>query len=1832
MNRFKKYLATAVLLVLPILAACGDGPLPPPATGSIAGQVSIEGTGADGVSVNLSNGASTTTAGGGNYRFDGVQAGSYTVTISGFPADASFDATSASVTIPENGGSVTQNFQGSYIRTASVMGTVTVEGAGLSGVTVRLSGMADAQTATDMSGQYAFTGLRAGTYAVEISGFDGDEVAFGATSSGATVGVGESKIVSFDGTYLRTAGITGRVTVEGTGLQGVTVSLSGVEQRTMTTDAGGQYAFSKLKAGDYSVAISGYETDDYEFGQTQMNVTLATGETATVPFDGTLLRTAGISGRVSVEGIGLADVTVTLSGADMDDRTAMTDAGGTYAFSGLAAGDYTVSIAIEGDAYVFESMSMEVTVADDQTAIVNFEGTHATTASISGMLFVDEAAKNDSYDEGEDPFPAAGIPVVLVGPGVNDRMPSATNEMGQFMFANLKAGAYQLVVAITPAVQVALGDFAYGGPSTGYAFDIAVGEQATQAIPFHITHQTVNFSVWLKHGDATGDALPGATVKLYADQAGSSQVGTGMTAGEMALTSIRFPRAGTSGNTVFAGIEAEGYDVSGGMQAVMWDPKYPTGDVVTNTADVVNLTADVSFSGATITTAAGGGDPLAGWTINVTMMDDDGEMVAVEGAAEMLGEEDAADEGMAAFMSTAASADDLPMTYYFAIEHDSIQDDDFDGGEMFDVMPMPSDYAMADGSMLVYEHDGLSVAGKMDLGTLEVKYTTQTLVVWVHQEKDQVAGYTRTVSGGDSRPRDRIETASGHPQRWKDTGIFFELRHIDANGRSRPVSDYENRTRHPGYSSSSSRDGRAVYSNVPADLNIVVKASTDVDRKIISVDEAQAWRDFEANKVMGGAFGEHGGISHTVNLCPETADDPDQDFLTSCSTFGYVWTRDISGDAYSTDVVMGEDPTVANPFVANTDYHSGIAVSLNSVDLRNVQADNFGSTTAAENRNTSARELGTYGIANVGDGDYSLSVSGGFWDVSSGYKRYTHDERSLTSVAPVGAPAAQTIDLVPTTVDIYGVIRSGGAGFEVADVEVTAAGQTVITDYYGRYILEDVSVLALSRAEIRITVAKTGYAVQSVVNDTDPPAARTKHARDNGYSFRYRDAYGHEPRRLDFNLSERTPTGTVSGTVKHLQSSDPIEGVRVFALPAGAAAAADLWKPGLVQIDKDAAGDAVYTFGGMKFAAVDTTDADGSFTVRAPAGALDGMETTILAYHSGMFFTPDKYVSPVVNGGEYAVDFQGLRLSAITGRVVDGAGDGMDDVTVTATGGTTGAGGVSEFGITNPNGRYNIRVPWGPYTVTPSKAEYTFTNPTQSVTLAAEQIRTLQDFTATHDGTVPMVSLVLTPASITEAGGVSTVTATLNRMHSADVTVTVAAAPKAGANAAEMSDFTVSTNKVLTITAGVTASTGTVTITANPDDTEADNEEVEVTGTAATTGTVTGPAAKTLTITDDDAAGGKVTLELSATEIKEGEASTVTATIGAVAPRAFVVTVSAAPMTDVKFVGGNTRLFFAAGATMSSGSAVGEPVTIMAEDRTDVREGDRTVTVSGSVTAESLMTAPDDVMLTIKDNELPAPKVTLELSRNPIQEADDASTSAVNENETVLTAHLDRTADAEVTVSVTIPSDDDAYTGGSASAQDLTIPIGSRSSALNADGTAKISDASITITAVADDEDGDDEKVEITATADDDGDGATAADLMQPDGVTLTINDDDAAPGMPTGLTASAGDAASDPVTLQWTAPNSLGSMNGEDVTAANVVYQYRSKISGQPHGDDWVELTVTTVSGKLQATVTGPTPSGSFAVGTEYKFQVRAVANDGTNDGPAGVGTSDAEATIPTT
>ena len=112
----------------------------------------------------------------------------------------------------------------------------------------------------------------------------------------------------------------------------------------------------------------------------------------------------------------------------------------------------------------------------------------------------------------------------------------------------------------------------------------------------------------------------------------------------------------------------------------------------------------------------------------------------------------------------------------------------------------------------------------------------------------------------------------------------------------------------------------------------------------------------------------------------------------------------------------------------------------------------------------------------------------------------------------------------------------------------------------------------------------------------------------------------------------------------------------------------------------------------------------------------------------------------------------------------------------------------------------------------------------------------------------PNAALVLTPASISENAGVSTVTATLDRTTSAATTITVSAAAVAPAVSG---DFALSSTRTLTIAAGATTSTGTVTVTASDNDVYAPDKSVTVSGTA-TGEVVEDPSDVPLTIADDD--------------------------------------------------------------------------------------------------------------------------------------------------------------------------------------------------------------------------------------------------------------------------------------------------------------------------------------------------------------------------------------------
>ena len=254
------------------------------------------------------------------------------------------------------------------------------------------------------------------------------------------------------------------------------------------------------------------------------------------------------------------------------------------------------------------------------------------------------------------------------------------------------------------------------------------------------------------------------------------------------------------------------------------------------------------------------------------------------------------------------------------------------------------------------------------------------------------------------------------------------------------------------------------------------------------------------------------------------------------------------------------------------------------------------------------------------------------------------------------------------------------------------------------------------------------------------------------------------------------------------------------------------------------------------------------------------------------------------------------------------------------------------------------------------------------------------------DGT-PSVTLKLSSASITENGGSSTVTASLSGASHQAVTLTVAAA---AVDPATSSDFTLS-GTTLTIAAGSTTSTGTVTITAVDNRVDAPNKTVTVSATASGGG-VTNPGNQTLTINDDDAAPSGITLSVSPAKLGEGDGETeitVTATVNGATryQDAKTVTLSvgggtATSGSDYDAVS-NFGITIAAAAASQTGTFDLEPT-----DDT-LQEQDETINVTGSSGSLTITSA----RITIEDNDATGPTgtVSLSASRYEVLEGDSLS-------------------------------------------------------------------------------------------------------------------------------------------------------------------------------------------------------------------------------------------------
>ena len=208
--------------------------------------------------------------------------------------------------------------------------------------------------------------------------------------------------------------------------------------------------------------------------------------------------------------------------------------------------------------------------------------------------------------------------------------------------------------------------------------------------------------------------------------------------------------------------------------------------------------------------------------------------------------------------------------------------------------------------------------------------------------------------------------------------------------------------------------------------------------------------------------------------------------------------------------------------------------------------------------------------------------------------------------------------------------------------------------------------------------------------------------------------------------------------------------------------------------------------------------------------------------------------------------------------------------------------------------------------------------------------------------TAPIVTLVLTPDSVSENDGSSTVTATVEQASADPFTVTVSAETVLPAGTG---DFMLSTNKVLTFAANATDSSGAVTITAKDNKVHAPAKTVIIKGELSSGARPTAPDDVELTITEDDP---EPVLSLSVDPGKISEArgeSTVTVSTGDTTfAESQTITLNLAPHstateTDDYTVSSKSLTL---GATQTAVTA-----TVIAEEDS-VYEGDETIVVTAS--------------------------------------------------------------------------------------------------------------------------------------------------------------------------------------------------------------------------------------------------------------------------------------------
>ncbi|MBI5739603.1 MAG: carboxypeptidase regulatory-like domain-containing protein [Nitrospirae bacterium] len=1299
--------------------------------------------GISGVTMTITIGTTTktaTTATNGSYSIVDVPSGSYTVTPS--KSGYVFTPANRSVTV----GSA--NVIGVNFKSFSISGTVkTSNNVAITGVLMTLSGggmTTNKTTSSNSSGIYTITGLGDGTYTLTPTKAGYAFTPVSVTVSGADVT--ENFVVPV-------YSIGGSVTTGSlTGISGVTMSISiGGSSKTATTATDGSYTINDVPPGNYvvtpskagycftpasqsdviidaagvtgvnfkSFTISGTVKTSNNVAITGVLVTLSgggltTNKTSTTTTSGEFtfpglcngtytltptkvgysflpvtvivngndvivpisLQSYSISGfATSGSGVGISSVTMSIT-IGTTSKTATTATNGSYTITGVPPGTYTVTATKA--AYVFTPASQAVTVTDAAATGVNFN-----SFTLSGTV---KTSTNVAI---------SGVRMTLSGGGLTTNKIATTTATGAYSIAGLGNGTYTL----TPT-------------KTGYTFTpVSVTVSGADAV-VNVGSQVYSISGSVTTGGGVG--ISGVSVKT------------------MIGTTTKTVTTATNGSYILSDLPPGNYTVTATKTAYVFTPASQVVTVAGTNVTGVNIKSftlsgyvktlnNVAISGVLMTLSGGG------MTANKAVTTSTSGAYTISGL------------GNGAYTLT-------PTKPGYTFEPISVTVSDADvvqniGMQGYSISGSATTGAGAGISGVIMTIT-IGTTNKTATTAADGSYTITDVPSGSYTVTPSKAGYVFapvsqavTIASADvTGVNFNSFTLSGTVKTSNNVAISGVLMTLSGGG----LTTNKTATTSTSGTYSIAGLGNGTYTLTPT------KTGYSFEPVSVTINNADLTQDFtdqvfsiSGSVTTGGGVGiSSATMTITIGTTSKTTttatdgsytitDVPVGDYTVTPSKSGYCFTPASHAVTVAAANVTGVDFKSFNltgtVSTSTGTVMSGVAVTLSG-----------GGLTA--NKTSTTTTTGAYTFVGLCNGTYTVTL------VKAGY-----------TFAPHTVIINNDDVIQDVSVQVYSISGSvttgGGTGISSATMTISIGGtnKTATTSASGSYTIADVPP-----GNYTISAGKAGYvftpASQAVTVDV---------AAVTGVNFNSFTVSGTVKTSSDVSLtgvlmtlsgggltSNKTATTTTTGTYtisglgNGTYTLTPTKAGYTFTPASVTVSGADATENFTVQVYSisgsvtTGSGSGVtsvtvkISIGGTNKTATTTTS--GSYTINdVPVG-----NYTVTPTRTGYVFTPPSRDVTVDTANITGVDFNSF---ALTGTVKTSGNIAISSVVMTLSGGglTT-----NKTATTTTTGTYTISgLGIGTYTLTPSKAGYTFTPASKVVTISDADFA--QNFTGALAGTTP---------------------------------------------------------------------------------------------------------------------------------------------------------------------------------------------------------------------------------------------------------------------------------------------------------------------------------------------------------------------------------------------------------------------------------------------------------------------------------------------------------------